>query len=410
MTATEAPPQMQALRLVTDNDNDNGNDNENSSSSSEIVHIAVHPDSASGKDVILWDDIKAAFDDVIQVRSGTFIQSFLKGSDFKILEPLRIASVPGVTLDVVVRDKSRLSLESLQLALPSGEVHENTPPNYETSVATSGCNPAYGLENVLTGASNNDDNPDSEQPSRGPKTAKGDKPPTTASDNTQPTSQNAKLKTQAPQSHEEIAADAAKNVARTMMRATIGEPEALVALGDMYRDGQGVAQDFITAMYRYSSAAGQGHTRAKYSLGILEESSFNNPSSAAIWFLKAANDGFAPAQYSLGSLYLRGSGVPQDYSLAMEWFLKASDQGHIEAQYRMGYLYQQGYGVPHDYVQAMTWYLKAAEEGYAPAQANAGALYQLGEGVPQDDVFALSWFRKAADQGNADSLLYLGLA
>lgn len=89
MTATEAPPQMQALRLLTENDNKSDNDtdndsNENSPSASEVVHIAVHPDPDSGKDVIFWDDVKAAYDDVILVRSKSCILLFLKGSDFKM--------------------------------------------------------------------------------------------------------------------------------------------------------------------------------------------------------------------------------------------------------------------------------------------------------------------------------------
>lgn len=82
MTATETTPKMQAIRLVTKADNDN--EDPSSTTESEVIHLAVHPDPASGKDVILWDDITTAFDDVLQVRSGTLIQSFLKGADFKM--------------------------------------------------------------------------------------------------------------------------------------------------------------------------------------------------------------------------------------------------------------------------------------------------------------------------------------
>ena len=68
----------------------------------------------------------------------------------------------------------------------------------------------------------------------------------------------------------------------------------------------------------------------------------------------------------------------------MEWYLKAADQGHASAQYNIGILYYIGQGVPQDYSQAMEWYLKAADQGNANAQYNIGSLYFNGHGVPQD--------------------------
>ena len=50
------------------------------------------------------------------------------------------------------------------------------------------------------------------------------------------------------------------------------------------------------------------------------------------WFHKAAVFGFADAQFYLGLCYNDGTGVPLDYSKAMEWYLKASCQHHGEAQ------------------------------------------------------------------------------
>ncbi|KAG0275213.1 hypothetical protein BGZ96_003878, partial [Linnemannia gamsii] len=400
MTATEVLPQPQALRLVTDNDNDNASDNdndsnENSYSTSEFVHIAVHPDPASGKDVIFWDDIKAVFDDVIQVRSNDSIQSFLNGSDFKVLEPLRIAAVPGATLDVVVRDKAGLSLELLQMALPSGEVDDNTPPNCETSVAASGRNPAHGLENVAMEALKNNENPDTKL-----LTLQDDKSPPN-SNATSPTSQNAKLKTQPPRAPQETASDAAKNVARTMMNARLGDNKARVALGDMYRDGRGVRQDYEAAMDWYRKSADQRYAEAQCRVGLLYHNGQGVRRTYDIaldWYRKAADQGYA-----------HGWHLKHDYSLAMEWYLKASDQGLAEAQYNIGYLYHQGFGMAQDHSQAMDWYLKAAEKGNATAQSCVGVMYQHGQGVPQDDTLALSWYRKAAAWGNANAQFNLGL-
>jgi hypothetical protein len=82
MTVQEPSPSLQAIRRVNESDQEN----DENSTASTTIHLAVHPDLASGKDIILWDDIKATFPDVIHVRSGTVVQSFLKGSDFKMYD------------------------------------------------------------------------------------------------------------------------------------------------------------------------------------------------------------------------------------------------------------------------------------------------------------------------------------
>ena len=46
------------------------------------------------------------------------------------------------------------------------------------------------------------------------------------------------------------------------------------------------------------------------------------------WYEKAAVQGFAEAQYSLGVLYAKGQGVRQDPIAAKEWYGKACDAGH----------------------------------------------------------------------------------
>ena len=41
------------------------------------------------------------------------------------------------------------------------------------------------------------------------------------------------------------------------------------------------------------------------------------------------------AQVNLGSLYAQGKGVRQNFEESARWFLKAAEQGNAEAQYRM---------------------------------------------------------------------------
>ena len=58
--------------------------------------------------------------------------------------------------------------------------------------------------------------------------------------------------------------------------------------------------------------------------------------------LKAAEQGHDRAQYTLGSLYEYGDGVPQDTKTAKDWYLEAAKQGHPEAQARFNYQHRHG--------------------------------------------------------------------
>ncbi|HEX9870564.1 MAG TPA: tetratricopeptide repeat protein [Candidatus Tectomicrobia bacterium] len=73
-----------------------------------------------------------------------------------------------------------------------------------------------------------------------------------------------------------------------------------------------------------------------------------------------ASQGDAEAQTSLGELYAKGKGVPQDYAQARAWYEKAATQGHALAQNNLAELYFAGLGVPQDYVRAYMWVTLAA--------------------------------------------------
>ncbi len=141
------------------------------------------------------------------------------------------------------------------------------------------------------------------------------------------------------------------------------------------------------------------------------EDAFNEKDyeQALTWYRKAADQGNASAQVSIGYMYALGHGVPQDYEQALAWYRKAADQGSALAQSSIGTMYDRGHGVPQDYEQALAWYRKAADQGSALAQSSIGTMYVRGQGVPQDYEQALVWYRKAADQGLYDAQNAIGL-
>jgi TPR repeat protein len=148
-----------------------------------------------------------------------------------------------------------------------------------------------------------------------------------------------------------------------LAKAQAGDANAEFLVGHAYARGEGVSQD---------------HTQA------------------AIWYRRAAEQGYALAQSYLCAEYVDGVGVPHDFAQAAFWCRKAADQGNDFAQFDMGSFYEQGKGVPQDYALAASWYLKSANQYNHDAQYNLGRLYHEGLGVAKDMSESYFWLSLAA--------------
>ena len=91
--------------------------------------------------------------------------------------------------------------------------------------------------------------------------------------------------------------------------------------------------------------------------------------------------------------------MEQNFKEAVQWYQKAADQGLASAQYSLGLAYYDGQGVQQDFKEAVTWYRKAANQGDAKAQYKLGVMYDNGEGVLEDNVTAYAWWNIAAANG-----------
>ena len=98
--------------------------------------------------------------------------------------------------------------------------------------------------------------------------------------------------------------------------------------------------------------------------------------------------------------YYGRNGKTKDYAEAVKWYRKAAEQGNADAQYSLGYCYYKGRGVAKDCAEAVRWIRKAADQGNIDAQCNLGYFYYSGEGVTKDLDKAKELLRKAAAQGN----------
>ena len=79
----------------------------------------------------------------------------------------------------------------------------------------------------------------------------------------------------------------------------------------------------------------------------------------------AAQQGYAPAQESLGLAYAIGEVVPRDVTKAFEWNYKAAIQGYSDSLVDLSDAYQAGRGVQLDLVQAYKWLKVAIEKSEA---------------------------------------------
>jgi S1-C subfamily serine protease len=115
---------------------------------------------------------------------------------------------------------------------------------------------------------------------------------------------------------------------------------------------------------------------------------------------RKAEQGDAEAQYNLAVIYDLGIGVTKSYAESGKWYLKAANQGLAEAQFQLGVRYFEfGKSARENFTTAFTWFFKAANQGVAEAQYNVGVMYQLGRGVPQNKAEAYKWFNIAGAQG-----------
>jgi TPR repeat protein len=181
-------------------------------------------------------------------------------------------------------------------------------------------------------------------------------------------------------------------------------------------------------------------------LSIAQDAATRLPRNKAevVALLEKANAGDLPNQHIAGLMYLNGSAVPKELSSALKWFRKAADRGYANAQYDLAVMYEEGEGVPASCADAAKWYARAAQQDHVYAienllsiynrgtclkqddaevvrltrrlagigspdhQLNLGSLYAMGRGVPKDEAEAGRWFALAAEQGQPVAQFMLG--
>lgn len=158
-----------------------------------------------------------------------------------------------------------------------------------------------------------------------------------------------------------------EDLAELASSAEAGDSAASLELGDIYREGEQVAQDWTTAFR---------------------------------WYHLGATQGDAKAQNNLGTMYQNGLGCEPDPTLAVHWYRQSAQQGDAVAQFNLGKRFQVGDGVDIDLAEAAHWYSLAAKQGNTDAICDLGTMMRFGQAGPRDLVLAAAMHLVAARKGD----------
>ena len=194
--------------------------------------------------------------------------------------------------------------------------------------------------------------------------------------------------------------------------ATLAVVALMFSVGSAWADDTSEANElFVEAVKQVKSVENVEGLEEKAAvleeaLGKLNEIVDDHPSSGlAVKLISGQNIG-AISLEGVGEVVKRAR-KEAEREREFEETLKAAEQGDAKAQFSLGIMYDFGRGVPKNEAEAVKWYRLAAEQGHAEAQHSLGYMYDYGAGVPEDKDEAIKWFRRAAEQGHDGAKMWL---
>ena len=180
---------------------------------------------------------------------------------------------------------------------------------------------------------------------------------------------------------------------------------AMTLLGEIYRDGFAVKQDFGEASRWFRLASGLGDASAQFELGILlldgAPGVTRDREAATAQFVKAAAQDYASALYNLGVLALEVEAPAKpDFAKAAGYFKRAAELGDGNAAYSYAVQLKDGKGLALDTAESARWFKRAADAGIISGQVEYAIMLFNGVGVERDEAGAAKIFALAAARRN----------
>ena len=193
--------------------------------------------------------------------------------------------------------------------------------------------------------------------------------------------------------------------------AALGVPAAASYLGQRLRaDGR---SEEAFGWFRH--AAAEGYVPAMVQVGLMYSNGDGvgkDLRRAADWLRPANVKGSAVGKYLLAECFLFGKGVERNPEIAVTLLREAIEMQPMgRALDLLGACYLRGWGVEREPLRAVELYTRACQAGFYNACANLAVLYMKGEGVPANPSLALDLLREGIEQGeNALCMYFMGLA
>lgn len=197
--------------------------------------------------------------------------------------------------------------------------------------------------------------------------------------------------------------DINKSISFYERAAALGTPSALRAIGDIYRNGNGVTVDLPVAAEKYREAINAGDASSKVRLGqllVTDMGGAENVSHGLEVLGEAAEGGDRNAMVALANLYRRGDGVRADGQKAIAYFQQAADAGATYGLRNIGDIYREGKIVRRDLAAAERFYKAALDAGYSNAVQSLAGLYMSGDYRSKSASDAMALLKQQADAGN----------
>lgn len=151
--------------------------------------------------------------------------------------------------------------------------------------------------------------------------------------------------------------------ARLFLRAAEqGHPQAQVKLGRAYCAGDGVEKDEHAAYEWFRKAADKGSAEGQLAVGTCyaEGRGVTKNWDQAVRFIEmSANQGLPQGQHLLGRFYLKGLAVARNQTKGMELQLKAAGQGYWPAQLDVAFDLVRRRATTEDLIEAYKWFIAA---------------------------------------------------
>jgi hypothetical protein len=184
-----------------------------------------------------------------------------------------------------------------------------------------------------------------------------------------------------------------------------GQVDCMLRSADFYIEGKGIEKDADRGLAILAKAAEAGNPIAHFRIAV-QDLAAEKPDVIAGYghLVAAANGNLVEAQNELGLFYLSGKLNIADPAAGVAWLTRAAQNGSAPAQNNLATLYERGLGgVPRNLENAGQLYTLAANQGHGPATLALARLFNEGVGTAPDPVKAWALATLAAERGEKEA-------